>query len=151
MENAFNLIEFSQNNILKMHEGLTIQQLNKIPNGFSNNLVWHYAHSIATVQMLCYFRGGLAVRLNDEFVHKYKAGTKPEAFVPVEEYNSFKELAIEGLEKLKEDYKNDVFKDWKPFMTIAGFPIPSFDYAIRYVGHHFGVHQGSTVMIKKFV
>jgi len=38
-----------------------------------------------------------------------------------------------------------------PFMTIAGFPIPSFDYAIRYVGHHFGVHQGSTVMIKKFV
>ena len=151
MENAFKLIEFGQQNILKMHEGLTIQQLNKVPQGLNNNLVWNYAHTIASVQMICYFRAGLPIRLNEEFVNKYKAGTKPEAFVSIEEYNSFRDLAIEGLEKLKADYSNSFFAGFKPFKTIAGFDIPDFDYAIRYAGHHFGVHQGVTTVIKKLV
>lgn len=151
MENAFNLIDFAQQNILKMHEGLTIQQLNKVPPGLNNNLVWNYAHTIASVQMICYFRAGLPIRLNEEFVNKYKAGTKPEAFVTIEEYNSFRELGIEGLEKLKADYGNNFFSGFKPFTTITGFHMPNFDYAIRYVGHHFGVHQGVTSVIKKLV
>lgn len=151
MENAFKLIEFGQQIILKQHEGLTIQQLNKVPEGLNNNLVWNYAHTIASVQMICYFRGGLPIRLNEEFVNKYKAGTKPESFVSIEEYNSFRELGIQGLEILKADYSNGFFAAFKPWTTLSGFPIPDFDYAIRYAGHHFGLHLGVSNVIKKLV
>ena len=80
-----------------MHEGLTIEQLNKVPDGFNNNLVWNYAHIVASMQMLCYLRAGLPARLDEEFVHAYKIGTKPEKFVTVEEYNQFREFAASGI------------------------------------------------------
>ena len=35
---------------LKVIEGLTIEQLNKIPTGFSNNIIWNFCHV-----SLCFF------------------------------------------------------------------------------------------------
>jgi hypothetical protein len=151
MEQAFNLIDLAQKSMIKLHEGLTIQQLNHIPKGFNNNLVWNFAHAVASMQMLCYVRPGLQMRLNESFVNSYKIGTKPETFVTIDEYNSFKELATEGLDKLKEDYQNNYFDAFKPFTTGSGIEMRSFDFVLRYVGFHFGMHQGMSIAIKKML
>ncbi|MEO5564755.1 MAG: DinB family protein [Chitinophagaceae bacterium] len=149
MEHGFNIIDLAQNNIIRLHEGLSIQQLNKVPTGFNNNLVWNFAHVVASLQNICYVRAGLTPRLKESFIINYKVGTKPEAFVTAEQYDSFKELAIEGLSKLKEDYNNNHFKDFKPFTTVTGVAMNDIDFAIRYVGMHHGIHQGvSTALIK---
>jgi len=32
----------------------SLEQLNKIPEGFNNNLIWNIAHCVVTQQLLCY-------------------------------------------------------------------------------------------------
>ena len=41
MEATFKIWETSRNIYLKIIENYTLEQLNKIPEGFSNNLVWN--------------------------------------------------------------------------------------------------------------
>lgn len=36
----------------------TIEQLNKVPDGFNSNIIWNVAHLIASQQNLCYMKAG---------------------------------------------------------------------------------------------
>lgn len=150
-EEQFFLIDMAQRNIIKLLDGLTIQQINKIPDGFRNNLVWNFAHVVASLQWICYGRQGLPLRLSEEFVHAYKFGTKPEKFVEAEEYEQIKQLATQGLEALRNDYNNGYFGEFKPYVTMSGMPVDNIDFAIRYVGFHHGLHQGYATALKNLV
>lgn len=44
--------------ILKTIEQLPTEQLNKVPDGFNNNIIWNVAHLIASQQNLCYIKAG---------------------------------------------------------------------------------------------
>lgn len=151
MENQFAILELAQNNLAKLLDSLTEEQINKVPEKYSNNLIWNFAHIISSLQMLCYWRSGLPVRLNEEFVHAYKVGTKPEKYITLQEYATIKEYAAEGLAKLKEDYANEVFSAFKPFVTSTGLQVNSFDFGIEYVIQHHGMHLGYSMAIKKLV
>jgi hypothetical protein len=150
-EQQFFLIDMAQRNFARLLDGLTLQQINKVPDGFRNNLVWNFGHVVASLQMLCYGRPGLSLRLNEAFVHSYKVGTKPEKFVTAEEYDLIKQLASQGLDALRDDYNNGYFKDFKPYVTMTGIPIDNIDFAIRYVGVHHGIHQGYSTALKNLV
>jgi len=39
---------------LEYFDNYTLEQLNKIPEGFSNNLIWNIGHIIVTQQVLIY-------------------------------------------------------------------------------------------------
>ena len=147
----FYTIEKAQQTFLKIHEGLSIEQLNKIPEGFKNNLIWNYAHIVSALQMLCYSRSGIALRIDETFVHAYKLGTKPEGFVDEATYESYKTLAEISLTKLQEDYNNQHFADFKPFSTSTGLQINTIENAITYVVQHHGMHLGYSMAIKKLV
>lgn len=151
MDTQFDIIELAQQNFLKLHEGVSIEQLNKIPEGFKNNLVWNYAHVVASLQMLCYARTNLPLSLNEPFVHAYKIGTKPEKFITQEEYNTFKIYADKGFAQLKTDYNNVYFKDFKGFTTSTGINISNIELCINYVAFHHGMHLGYSMAIKKLV
>jgi hypothetical protein len=75
-----------ENFIAEYLENYTLEQLNKVPEGFNNNLIWNIAHIIVVVQqMLVYNLSGLPMMASPEMVEKYKRGTKPEADVTQEE------------------------------------------------------------------
>ena len=42
---------------------LSPRQLNEIPPGFNNNIIWNLAYLIACQQGVCYFCGGLPLRI----------------------------------------------------------------------------------------
>jgi len=42
-----------------MIEDFSLEELNKIPEGFNNNIIWNIAHVIATQQALVYGLSGL--------------------------------------------------------------------------------------------
>lgn len=151
MEQQFNIIGLAQENLARLLDGLGIDQINRIPQGFNNNLIWNFGHIISALQMLCYGRAGLPLRLDENFVHTYKVGTKPSAFITMEEYGQIKQLAAEGLAKLKEDYRNNHFSTFKPYTTSTGIAINTIDYAIHYVALHHGMHQGYSTALKKLV
>ncbi|MCB0460976.1 MAG: DinB family protein, partial [Flavobacteriaceae bacterium] len=54
MEKQVEILKANRKGILSLIEGLSIMQLNKIPQGFKNNIAWNVAHLLVTQQLLCY-------------------------------------------------------------------------------------------------
>ncbi|MEP0711071.1 MAG: DinB family protein, partial [Algoriphagus sp.] len=65
----------------------SLAQLNKIPEGFNNNLIWNIGHVIVVQQRLVYALSGLPMAISDELFAAYKPGTKPEEQVSEETVN----------------------------------------------------------------
>ncbi len=57
-------------------EELSLAQLNAIPKGFNNNIIWNIGHSIVTEQILVYKLSGLKPNVSDALIEKYKKATK---------------------------------------------------------------------------
>eukprot|EP01136_Pigoraptor_vietnamica_P035776 Opistho-1_new@101472 len=99
METTFEITHNSRKILLSFLEKYTLEQLNTVPHGFSNNLIWNIAHIVVVQQMLVYNLSGLPMMVSGEMVNKYKRRTRPEHQVTQEEVNEIKELLFSTLEK----------------------------------------------------
>jgi hypothetical protein len=151
MENTFNINKTSRNIILHFLESHTLEQLNTIPEGFSNNLIWNIGHLVVVQQMLVYNLSGLPMLVSDEMVAKYKRGTKPEHSVTQEEVNEIKLLLYTSLEKTKNDFENGIFKTYTEFTTMSGFTIKNAQSAMEFNNYHEAIHTGIMMQIRKFI
>lgn len=55
----------------------SLYQLNRIPVGFNNNIIWNIGHIIVTQQKLIYRGSPLQGYISDELFKKYQSRTKP--------------------------------------------------------------------------
>ena len=54
MHQVFEITRLSRKIVAEYLENYTLEQLNKIPDGFHNNLIWNIGHIIVVQQMLVY-------------------------------------------------------------------------------------------------
>jgi hypothetical protein len=151
MEYTFKINLLSRNVLLKFLENHTLEQLNKVPDGFSNNLIWNIGHIVVVQQMLVYRLSGLPMMVSDAMVAKYMKGTKPESDVTQEEVEEIKSLLFATLEQTKKDFGNDIFKTYNEFTTSAGYTVTSAKDAMEFNNYHEGMHTGIMMQIKKFI
>lgn len=151
MEYTFRINTLSRNVFLKFLENHTLEQLNKIPEGFSNNLIWNIGHIVVVQQMLVYKLSGLSMMISDEMVAKYMKGTKPDGNVTQDEVLELKALLFSTLEKTQKDFQDNVFKDYKEFTTSAGYTVTNAHDAMEFSNYHEGLHTGVVMQIKKFL
>ncbi|MGY8908452.1 MAG: DinB family protein, partial [Flavobacteriales bacterium] len=59
MENHFEILRKARTLTFKELEGLTLDQIHKIPEGFKNSIAWNVAHLVVTQQVLHYKLSGL--------------------------------------------------------------------------------------------
>ena len=111
MEQIFDLNRASRTIIFQILENNSLEKLNKIPEGFKNNLIWNIAHVIVVQQMLVYNLSGLPMRISNEMVQKYKKGTQPEHIVLQEEVDEIKSLLFETIDQTIVDFENGLFKN----------------------------------------
>lgn len=147
----YEVLTATRQNILAALDGFSIEQLNKIPEGFGNNLIWNFGHVVVTQQLLCYGLSGLPMHLSKEMITKYRKGSKPNDFVSTEEFELLKKLAIDLIEVLKKDYENDIFKTYKTYTTSYNITLTSVDDAIVFNNTHEGLHYGSILALRKLV
>jgi DinB superfamily len=141
----------SRNLVSKFLENYTLEQLNKIPEGFSNNLIWNIGHIIVTQQMLVYKLSGLPMIVSDEIVEKYKKGSKPEQEVTQTEVDEIKSLLYLTIEKTIEDLNHNIFKEYLEYPTSTGFILKNVEGAIAFNNFHEGLHLGIMMSLRKFV
>ncbi len=151
MEVSFEINKTSRNVLFKFLENYSLKQLNTIPEGFSNNLIWNIGHIIVVQQMLVYKLANLPMMVSDEMVEKFKKGTKPEHNVTQEEVDELKVFLFSTLEKTRQDYSENLFQSYNEFTSMSGFTIRSATDAIAFNNYHEALHTGIMMQIRKFI
>ncbi|WP_018342850.1 DinB family protein [Cytophaga aurantiaca] len=128
---------------------LSVEQLNKIPNGFNNNIIWNIGHLLASQQGLCYVRAGIQTAVDEQLLSGFRAQTKPEAFITAEEIETIKNKSLSALDQLEEDYNKNLFSNYTPFTTRYDIAITNIDEAIDFLLFHEGLHMGYIMAMKK--
>ncbi|MFT5215114.1 MAG: PBP1b-binding outer membrane lipoprotein LpoB [Glaciecola sp.] len=127
----------------------TLEELNKIPEGFSNNIIWNIAHVIVTQQLLVYRNSDLPMFVSDNMVDKYKKGTNAEVEVSQAGIEEIKSLLFSSLEKLVEDYNNGLFKNYNEYTVSTKSTLTNAEEALEFNNFHEGIHLGYILALKK--
>ncbi|MEY3416801.1 MAG: hypothetical protein RL060_912 [Bacteroidota bacterium] len=141
----------NRKNIAGFVAQFSLAQLNHIPSGFSNNLVWNLGHIVVVQQRLLYSVAGLPMAISATMLDQYKTGSKPMSNTTQEEVDQLKLLLHSVVESTLADYKSGKFATYKEFTTATGFLITSIDDAIVFNNYHEGLHLGLMMNIRKFI
>jgi hypothetical protein len=137
--------------LLKILDNHSLEQLNKIPEGFNNNIIWNVAHCVAAQQTLVYKLSGLPTMVSEDFILKYRKGTKPEGDVSEEEVNEIRAFLLSTFEKTKNDFQSGLFVDYNEYTTSMGFTLKNVQDALDFNNYHEGIHTGIAMSLKKLV
>lgn len=132
-------------------EDCSLETLNKIPKGFSNNIIWNIAHTVVTQQLLSYGLSGLPMMPSEEMVNMFRKGTKPERDLSQNEVDEIKGLLIPTIEQTKEDYHNKIFKTYQEYTVSTKSKLTNIEEALGFNHFHEGIHLGYILAFKKSI
>ena len=110
-----------------MMNGLSIDELNAIPEGFNNNIIWNFAHSLAVQQAFFYALSKLPYTIDEAFINRYKKGSRPEGFVEEKEVADIISMFAEAINRFKSDYEKGMFQTYHNYTTSIGFTLTNID------------------------
>ena len=151
MDATFRIWETSRNIYLKFFDNYSLEQLNTIPEGMSNNLIWNIGHVIVSQQKLVYALSGLPMHIPDSLFEKYQNGSRPDGKTTQAEVDEVKKLLSEMVEKTKVDFEAGIFKEFHPYQTKTGFYLGTWKEAMEFNNYHEGIHLGIMMSIKKHI
>ncbi len=152
MDFTFQVLKKTRTIFNKMIESNTLEDLNKIPNGFNNNIIWNIGHVVVSEQLLAYKLSGLESMLTDEMITKYRKDSKPKNNLTQEEVNEIKGLLFSSIEKSESDYKKGIFKNYNPYtVSTTGNTLNNIDEALQFIAIHEGLHYGYVLALLKAI
>ena len=152
MDFTFQVLNNTRGIFSKIIENNSLEVLNKIPEGFNNNIIWNIAHVVVTEQLLVYRLSGLQPALSVDLINKYRKDTKPEGATSQEEVNEIKGLLFSTTEKIKEDYKSRVFKSYNAYtVSTTGNTLTNIEEALQFVSIHEALHYGYVLALLKSI
>lgn len=147
----FDLLLQLRNSTLNRVELLCTEQLNTIPEGHTNNIIWHLGHMMTSQQILCYGRSGATPLLSAEFMDKYRKGTSPQGWDTPVLLEDIKPLFLTTAAVFEHDYKSGKFNSYESYTTQAGALLTNIDEAITYSYGHENLHYGNILTMLKIV
>lgn len=151
MKEKLDTIKQTRTFLLNALQDLSLEQLNYIPEGFNNNIIWNLGHLIAAQQGVCYLRNGLPARVSEDFFNAYKPGSRPEAPASQETLATIKALAFSTLDDMEKDYRDGMFATYRSWTTRYGVELTNIDEAVHFLLFHEGLHGGVIAALKKIL
>lgn len=150
MKIELELFRATRGNTIAAIKNLNLDQINKIPEGFTGNIAWHLGHMVSTHKGLVYQLNSVPGGLEKEFVLKYKKDSKPEAPISQEEFEFITSELLNQIDELEEDLqKEDFFGENIPYKTSYNFEMNSFKECIRFSNLHQALHLGYIMALKR--
>ncbi|WP_411893825.1 DinB family protein [Winogradskyella sp. A2] len=149
MDWAFDITIKNRKLLKSFIENLSLSELNKVPEGYSNNIIWNIAHVIVTQQLLVYNLSGLPTIVSKEMIDAYRKGTKPERDLNQAEVDVIKNLLFSVIEKTKEDYESKLFQTYNQYTVTTKNTISNVEEAIEFNNFHEGIHLGYILALRK--
>lgn len=150
-EHSLGLVRQTRLNMIKIIKAYSLEDINKIPPNFNNNLIWNFVHVIATQQLLCYALAGEKMILDTAVINAYRKGSSPSEAVDEKELNTFIKMATDTLDQIKIDIEKGMFQNYKPYETSYGLTLNSFDDALQFNLVHEGMHLGAMISMRKLL
>jgi hypothetical protein len=151
MRKSIEIVRKPREFILDRIKDLSVEQLNHIPTGFNNNIIWNLAHMISAQQGICYTRAGVPIITDDKYYTPYRPDTKPEGFIDAEEVAIIKELFLSTIDQFELDLSKGIFVNYPTWNTRYGVVMDSIETAISFLPFHEGLHAGCITALKKLV
>jgi DinB superfamily len=150
MTRHFDYLKQSRNNLLKATDSLTEAQLNTIPKAFNNNIIWNMAHCLVTQHLLCYHLAGAPMPLKQDFIDRFRKGTKPEGLIAADEIAFIRQQLAQAALQMEQDYGSGLLSGFKEdYTTSYGVTLKSAEDAISFNNIHEGLHLGYVMAMKK--
>ncbi|WP_296383920.1 DinB family protein [Winogradskyella sp.] len=149
MDYAFDVAIKNRKLLESFIENHTLEELNKVPQGFNNNIIWNIVHTIVTQQLLIYNLSELPMLLSEEMITAYRKGTKAERDLSQAEVDTVKGLLFSTIEKTKEDYDNKIFQSYNQYRVSTKSTLSNVEEAIEFNNFHEGIHLGYILALRK--
>ncbi|TPN84027.1 DinB family protein [Aquimarina algicola] len=149
MQNQLDITRVNRKLVIGFLENHSLEELNKVPEGFNNNLIWNIAHIVVTQQLLVYKLSGLPMMIDEDMVESYRKGSKTERSVTAEEVSTIKDLLFSTIDQTEKDLEKGIFKNFKEYPTSTGFVLKSVEDALRFNNYHEGIHFGYLLALKR--
>jgi len=152
MDFIFQVLNNTRGIFNKIIEANTLEDLNKVPKGFNNNIIWNIAHVIVSEQLLVYKLSGLGSMLSDDMINNFRKGTKPNGNVSAEEVKDIQNLLFSTIKKTHEDYIKGVFKEYNAYtVSTTGNTLTNVEEALQFTAIHEGLHYGYILALLKAI
>lgn len=151
MQHQVDIVKKVRTFILEEIKDLSVEQLNKIPDGFNNNIIWNLGHMVAAQQAICYKRAGLPLQIGDLFFEHYKPGSRPQHTADDAAISQIKELLLITPDLFLQDYDREIFTNYVPWVSRYGVAIDTVEAAFGFVPFHDGLHSGMVTALNKLV
>lgn len=151
MKKQFEIFKIYRKSLVQEIDDLSIEQLQKIPEGFKNNIFWNVAHTLVSQQILHYKMLGLNPLITNDWIENYQNGTFPRFVITEDEIDYLKNKLIITAEQLEEDFNEKKFESYTEFETKMGILISSVEDAINFNNTHEALHYGIVSSMKKLV
>lgn len=151
MEKSLDIIKGARSFITNLIEEFSIDQLNEIPDGFHNNLLWNFGHIISIQQKFCYINSNLPPVVESDLINKYRSGSTPDGITDINEYDKLKDYLFSTIDKVALDKKKGLFQTYNGFglKSYAEVRIENIDDAIKFIAFHDGLHVGYMMALKR--
>ena len=133
-------------NILKAH---TTEEVNTIPDGWRNNLIWHAGHCVTSQQGLVYKLSGLPINVDPSMVDQFKNGTVPQRRYEAHEVDTIIQQLEDLLNQTEADYEAGNFEEYHGYKTSTQYDLQSSTDAIVFNNVHEGIHMGYMLSLRK--
>ena len=152
MEFTFQVLNNTRSIFKKIVENNSLEDLNRIPKGFNNNIIWNIGHVVVSEQLLVYKLSGLESSLSDDMINKYRKDSKPQSNHNQAEVDQIKNVLHSTLEKTREDYYDNVFDKYNTYtVSTTGNTLTNIDEALQFVAIHEGLHYGYVLALLKAI
>lgn len=152
MTTTFKYIIQARKAFIELIDSLSIAQLNHIPEGFNNNIIWNFGHIVVATQGLCYLRTGVKPDYVIKYGAAYTKGSKPTYTVSSEEVQDLKKLAIETIQQIEQDYDKGLFHAITPFATETyKETMPTIEDVITTTAGHDNLHYGYAIAQRRLI
>lgn len=151
MHTEIDILRKARLKMLEKINELSIEQLNEIPDGFNNNIIWNMGHLLASQESIMYKRSGQVLNVEQSFVDSYKNGSRPVAKIEVAEVQYIKNLLLSSLDNIEDDLVQGIFNNYIPWTVSIGIEINTKEDGLSFLPYHEGLHQSVIQIIARKV
>ncbi|MEL7060415.1 MAG: DinB family protein [Acidobacteriota bacterium] len=144
------LLATSREWIAAKMENLSDRQLQAIPAGWNNNLLWQIGHLVVTQPIICYGLSGLPLPIDDEHLPQLRKGSSPADWTEPPDRAEIMRLFVELPRTFAADLEAGRFDGAvTDYRTAVGFEIRTLQEAIDFNGLHEGIHYGQIMALAR--